>query len=738
MRNTLPRMVGRAPTRSSAHEQTRARYPDDEGYVERDGVRVFWERYGDGHPTVLLLPTWSLVHSRIWKGQIAYLARHFRVVTFDPRGNGRSDRPRDPRLYAESEFAADAIAVMDATGTDQAVIVSFSRGAQRALLLATEHPDRVLAAAFLGPWFPASTIGGLRWRVMDHPRLRGMMFRRPVVARWWGKFNAAYWRSDYDDFVDWFVRRMFNTDHSTKQVEDSIAWAHETDVEALIASAVADDAAPATRSGQLGLARRVHCPVLVLTGPNDRITSRHDARVLARATSGKLVTIEDGSHAPHARKPVAVNRALREFVSRAVPADARVPARDSTLFHPDTRPSVLYVSSPIGLGHARRDIAIARELRTMVPDVRIDWLAQNPVTDVLAREGEAIHPASGYLASESGHIESESVEHDLHCFQAIRRMDEILVSNFMVFDDVVRGGGYDLCVADEGWEIDYFLHEHPREKHAPFAWLTDFVGWLPMPDGGPAEAALTTDYNAEMVEHVARNPGVRDRALFVGDAEDIVTDRLGPHLPPIRDWTADNFDFVGYITGFDPAELADRSALREELGYRQDEQICIVTVGGTGVGAHLLHRVVDAFPELKRRVPGVHMVVVTGPRLDPAAFAPAEGLDVRPYVHDLYRHLAACDLAVVQGGLTTTMELVANRRPFLYFPLGHHFEQNFHVAYRLDRHGAGRRMDLATMQDDELVDAMVAEIGREVSYREVGRDGARRAAARLAELLSDA
>ena len=164
----------------------------------------------------------------------------------------------------------------------------------------------------------------------------------------------------------------------------------------------------------------------------------------------------------------------------------------------------------------------------------------------------------------------------------------------------------------------------------------------------------------------------------------------------------------------------------------------IVTVGGTGVGGHLLRRVVDAFPEAKRRVPGLRMVVVTGPRLDPAAFEPAEGLDVRPYVHDLHRHLAACDLAVVQGGLTTTMELVANRRPFLYFPLGHHFEQNFHVAYRLDRHGAGRRMDLATMQDDELVDAMVAEIGREVSYREVGRDGARRAAARLAELLSDA
>ena len=106
----------------------RARYPDETGYVERDGVRVFWERYGDGDPTVLLLPTWTIIHSRCWKAQIPYLARHCRVVTFDPRGNGRSDRPRKPAAYAEREFAADALAVMDATETERAVLVSLSKG----------------------------------------------------------------------------------------------------------------------------------------------------------------------------------------------------------------------------------------------------------------------------------------------------------------------------------------------------------------------------------------------------------------------------------------------------------------------------------------------------------------------------------------------------------------------------------------------------------------------------------
>src|SRR5438046_4327982 len=114
----------------------RALYPDAEGYVDRDGVKIFYEVFGSGEPTVLLLPTWSIVHSRVWKMQVPYLARHYRVVTFDGRGNGRSDRPATAEAYAEAEFAADALAVMDATATERAFIVSLSRGALRALLLA--------------------------------------------------------------------------------------------------------------------------------------------------------------------------------------------------------------------------------------------------------------------------------------------------------------------------------------------------------------------------------------------------------------------------------------------------------------------------------------------------------------------------------------------------------------------------------------------------------------------------
>ncbi len=151
----------------------------------------------------------------------------------------------------------------------------------------------------------------------------------------------------------------------------------------------------------------------------------------------------------------------------------------------------------------------------------------------------------------------------------------------------------------------------------------------------------------------------------------------------------------------------------------------MVTVGGSGVGAHLLRRVVDAYPAARDAVPGLRMVVVTGPRIDPGVAARRDPASrCTRYVPDLYRHLAACDLAVVQGGLTTTMELTAAGRPFLYVPLRHHFEQNFHVAHRLDQYGAGRCLEYADLTPDTLARAIAAELGRETGYRPVETDGA--------------
>ncbi len=164
-------------------------------------------------------------------------------------------------------------------------------------------------------------------------------------------------------------------------------------------------------------------------------------------------------------------------------------------------------------------------------------------------------------------------------------------------------------------------------------------------------------------------------------------------------------------------------------------RVSLVTVGGSGVGESLLRKVIAAYPQARERVPGLRMIVVTGPRIDPASLPARDGLEIRPYVHELYRHLAACGLAVVQGGLTTAMELTATRRPFLYFPLRDHFEQNLHVRHRLERYRAGRCLDFDATTPADIAVAIASEIGRAVDYRPVATDGAARAAAMLASLL---
>jgi pimeloyl-ACP methyl ester carboxylesterase/predicted glycosyltransferase len=706
-------------TTQVAREQTRARHPDEQGHVERDGVRVFWERYGSGEPTFLLPPTYEIVHSRSWKCQIPYLARHRRVVTFDPRGNGRSDRPLDDEAYSRHEVAADAVAVLDAAGVERAIVVAWCDMGD-SLILAAEHPERVAGLVHIGP--------PLR---VEGEAVPPYSFDDVLdTDQGWAKENRHYWKRDWRGYLEWFISQCFTEPHSTKQIEDCVGYGLETDADTILAGFRGWGDKELDAGTVVALCAKVRCPTLIVHGTDDAQVEPERGIALADQLGCPVVLFEGAGHAPHVRDPVRFNRVLREFAGSLTPGGERGTRTWTRALR--RRRRALYISSPIGLGHARRDVAIARELRRLHPDLEIDWLAQHPVTAVLEAEGERVHPASALLANESGHIESESAEHDLHAFQAIRRMDEILVANFMLIHDVVEQDAYDLWIGDEAWELDYFLHENPEEKRAPYVWLTDFVGWLPMPDGGEREAFLTADYNAEMIEHIARYPRLRDRAIFVGDPDDIVPDRFGPDLPAIREWTEAHYQFAGYVTGFDPA---DPEPLRAELGWRPDERVCVVTVGGSGVGEALLRKLIAAYPHARERVPGLRMVVVTGPRIDPASLPSVEGVEVHAYVHGLYQQLAACDLAVVQGGLTTCMELVASRRPFLYFPLRHHFEQSFHVAHRLDRHRAGRRMDYAAATPETIAEAIAGELGRRVDYRPVPTDGAARAAALIAELL---
>jgi pimeloyl-ACP methyl ester carboxylesterase len=282
----------------------RAIEPDETGVVGG----IHWERYGDGEPTVLFVPPWAIVHSRAWKMQLPYFARHFRVVTFDPRGNGRSIRPSDPAEYAETVYAEDALAVMDATETERAVVVTLSMGAQRTLLLADANPERVLGLAFISPSL----------RLVPGHTERDAAERRFMeeldTDEGWAKLNAHYWRRDYRGFLQHFFENAFSEPHSTKQIEDAVGWGLETDPETLIATAIGPEIDGATTRE---LAARLTCPVLVIHGTEDAIRPFAAGKELAAITGGELMAMPGVGHLPQARKPVAVNLALREFVERA-------------------------------------------------------------------------------------------------------------------------------------------------------------------------------------------------------------------------------------------------------------------------------------------------------------------------------------------------------------------------------------------------------------------------------------
>jgi len=297
-----------------------------------------------------------------------------------------------------------------------------------------------------------------------------------------------------------------------------------------------------------------------------------------------------------------------------------------------------------------------------------------------------------------------------------------------------------LWVGDECWEIDYFLHENPERKIAPYVFMTDVIGFLPTDSGDLREAELCADYNADSIQKRERFPRLRDLSVFIGSFDELPDCPFGPGLPGIRSWSRRWFSPVPYVLPFNPGAYRDRAGLRRRLGYPEDQPLLVAAVGGTAVGVSLLELTCDAFARLRKQVPDARMLLVTGPRINPRLLPDTEGMDKRGYVPDLFEHLACADAAVVQGGLSTTMELVATGRPFIYFPLRRHWEQQHLVTHRLNHYRAGLRMDYATTTADDLANAMrtaLARSGTGLGYRKIPRGGEGRAAARIAALLAE-
>jgi pimeloyl-ACP methyl ester carboxylesterase len=328
----------------------RARNPDREDYVERDGVRVWYEVYGDAPTTIMLFSGWALP-LRAWKMQIAYLSRHYRVIAFDQRGTGRSDRPLGTRAYALAEHVGDALAIMDAVGAGPVVLLGKSRGVQTALTLAADHPERVDALIAGAPMIPLSRWPPLDsiWSVFEEPSVRER--KRAVVRmslagvrqltqsgdlrRWVRRINSLeaadrFSRQsildDFGGFAQWFTTRIVATDpHSTKQTDDLIGWliadGPQAVADSFIGSCVRDPAEARA------LCERVSCPVLVIHGDRDFTIPFEWGRRFAELTGGNLLAIPGAGHLPGGRYPVVVNLAIREFVD-SLPGRDDQAARD--------------------------------------------------------------------------------------------------------------------------------------------------------------------------------------------------------------------------------------------------------------------------------------------------------------------------------------------------------------------------------------------------------------------------
>jgi pimeloyl-ACP methyl ester carboxylesterase len=277
--------------------------PDDVGVADSHGVHISWKSYGDGDSTVLFVPTWNLVDSRTLRHQVDGLRDLVRVITFDARGSGESDHPDSG--YGFAHHSDDALAVLQATGTRSAAVVTASRGASTAILLAARRPDVVERLALVAPALDLEASSPDDAEPVDE-----FLLERDTCDGW-ELFSAPSWRSDWPRFVTWFMAQVFTEPDSQDTIDELVENARGSDVEMLIRQEAEQDWSEA--AAHLG---SITCPVLIVQGGADET---QDARVAydlaARLRRADVAWLEGLGHRPDIRRPDLVNPLLRRFLA---------------------------------------------------------------------------------------------------------------------------------------------------------------------------------------------------------------------------------------------------------------------------------------------------------------------------------------------------------------------------------------------------------------------------------------
>jgi UDP-N-acetylglucosamine:LPS N-acetylglucosamine transferase len=397
---------------------------------------------------------------------------------------------------------------------------------------------------------------------------------------------------------------------------------------------------------------------------------------------------------------------------------------------------ILFISGSLGLGHIGRDLEIAKALRAVNPEVEISWLAEDPAGLVAVQAGEKLLPESQLLGKGNAKLGENVKDYRVNLAKWTMQMQKIWASNAEVVGKVVEKDHFDLVIGDETYELTIAISKHREFKTFPFVMIYDFVG-IDSVSRSPFDIITAYMINRLWTKATKAGKALCDLNLFIGEVENIPDRKFGLMLPNRRELAAKTLNFVGYILSFDPSELMDKSKMRKLLGYGEGPLV-VCSIGGTSAGKSLLELCSKAFPLLKKHLPGLRLILVCGPILSPDSIRvlDSEGVEVKGYVPSLYKHLAAADLAIVTGGGTVTLELTALQKPFLYFPLKQHFEQEVDVALRCERHGAGVKMDFSKTTPELLAKAVIENITKKVKYPLIPIDGAKNAAALINQILT--
>jgi predicted glycosyltransferase len=393
--------------------------------------------------------------------------------------------------------------------------------------------------------------------------------------------------------------------------------------------------------------------------------------------------------------------------------------------------NILFISSSIGLGHAARDLAIARELRERNPDLEISWLAGDPALRIIEEAGENLLPECKLLAQESYLAEKVSNGFGLNVNTYLFRVLLEWRKSILTIRRIIKQKKFDLIIADEAYELILAFLVYPgMKKKAPYVMIYDFFGF-DATTKNPFEKLGTYLWNFAWVTG-NRTPWVEDLSLFVGDVEDIADKSYGIFLPNARKHAEKHYKFLGNILPFNPKDYQNKAEMKARLGYGTGPLI-VCAVGGTAIGVDLLNLCSRTFRILKDKLPELQMVLICGPRINPESIMSTEGIQIKGYVPKLYEHFAACDLAIVQGGGTTTTELAALNKNFLYFPLEEHFEQKL-VSDRLERIGVGVKMKFSETNEKTLATSVIENMRKTIDDRKIKFDGAKKAADLILEL----